>query len=62
MVIQKALNETLKLMWALDEKISSGEIISKGEMDFWNKNLRVISDYYQDKKRYWQGKKVLQTV
>ena len=59
MAIPKALNEKLKKMWALDERLCSGKSISKSEKRFWNKNVRVVSGYYHDKNNYWRRKKIL---
>lgn len=56
MAIDEVLNKILKEMWRLDEKMTSGHILDETEMDFYNKNLPTIQEYYIHNSEYWGEK------
>jgi hypothetical protein len=53
------LNQLLKEIWKLDEKIMAGEILTDEEKKFYNENLPVIVKYYSENCAYWMSKKPL---
>jgi hypothetical protein len=57
MPVEQTLNAILKQMWVIDEKVSSAEIISEEERDFYNANLVAIKDYYEKNDIFWSKKK-----
>lgn len=54
------LNEIIKRMYALDEKLLSGISLTSEELDFYDLNLSKTKRYYMDKNEYWQGKTLLE--
>ena len=58
-MVDESLNKILKEMWRLDEKIISGEQLIDIEKDFYNTNLAVIKNYYENNRNYWQEKNIL---
>ncbi len=56
MAIDLELNKILKEMWRLDEKMTNGHILGETEMDFYNKNLQTIQEYYIHNSEYWTEK------
>ena len=53
------LNQLLKEIWKLDEKITAGETLTGEEKKFYNENLPVIVKYYQDNSDYWNNRQPL---
>lgn len=51
------LNELLKKIWVVDEKIVTGQPVTQEEKDFYNEHLSTIQNYYSSKSEYWNGKK-----
>lgn len=50
------LNQTLKEIWKLDEKMNLGDVLTDDEKKFYNDNLPVIVKYYKDNSDYWSKK------
>ena len=51
------LNQLLKEVWKIDEKITSGETLTEAEKEFYNTNIPTILKYYQDNSDYWNQRK-----
>lgn len=51
---REQLNQCLKEMWRIDEKIDVGEeTITKEEKKFYNSHLSTITRYYNDNAKNW---------
>lgn len=57
MAIDPVQNQLLKQIWDLDEKLQSGQTLTDEEKAFYNSNLSVIVNYYNDKSQYWNSRK-----
>lgn len=52
-MIDQEKNQILKKMWTLSEQ----EILSEEEKNFYNQNLSLIQNYYQENSLLWSNKK-----
>jgi hypothetical protein len=59
MPINQEKNLKLKEVWRIDEKFLAGEKLDADEVEFFNQNLQLIKDYYQDYAEYWSTKNPL---
>jgi hypothetical protein len=49
----KNCNETLKKMWALNNKIARHDTLSNEEKEFFRTHLEYIREYYSQMDSYW---------
>ncbi len=59
MAIDIEVNKILKEMWRLDEMLVTGGSLSPAEKDFYNTNLSIIINYYNQNNQYWKDKTAL---
>lgn len=48
------LNEIIKNLWNIDDRISKRQYVSLKEKEFFNAHLSLIKDYYNICNAYWQ--------
>ena len=59
MPLDPILNQTLKEMWRLDEKLEGGKVLTPPEKNFYNEHIADIATYYEKSNRFWSEKKPL---
>jgi len=47
------LNEVLAKMWAINNKLASGEVITLEERGYYTKYIDLVQHYYASYAQYW---------
>lgn len=55
-VQDQSVNIMLKIMWKLNNMLANGIPLSATDREFYNDNLSLIKNYYENKRDYWADK------